>query len=223
MIKDLPKSIGKWMLNLSNASRLMYPGFLPGMLQDGATWSQANDPKALISHEAMKEKYQGLTPFATGDAVGGGWAATNLAIYGSSAVGFLGALIEKTNDPRILQLDLNATDFYSDLSYPSYLYFNPYDIPKTITLNIGEGEHDIYESISESFIHEDVSGSVSISIPAKQAILVVVTPADGTITFDKNKMLVNGVVVDYNQSKNSFTYAPRIKALEPVILHHRKG
>lgn len=221
--KRFAKAIGKWMLNLSNASRLMYPGFLPGMLQDGATWSQANDPKALISHEAMKEKFQGLTPFATGDAIGGGWAATNLAIYGSSTVGFLGALIEKTNDPRILQLDLNATDFYNDSSYPSYLYFNPYDIPKTITLNLAEGEHDIYESISESFIHEDVSGNVSISIPAKQAILVVVTPANGSITYDKNKMLVNDVVADYNQSKNSFTYGPRIKALEPAFYTIEKG
>ena len=221
--KRFAKAIGKWMLNLSNASRLLYPGYLPATLQDGAAWSQTNDSKALISHEAMKQKVGNLSPFATGDAVGGGWAATNLAIYGSSAVGFLGALIEKTSDPKILQLDLNATDFYSDTAYPSYLYYNPYDIPKTITLNSGEGVHDIYESITESFIHQDVSGNVTISIPAKQAILVVVTPANGIVTYDKNKMLVNNVIIDYNQSKNSFTYGPRIKALEPITYIIEKG
>lgn len=221
--KRFAKAIGKWMLNLSNASRLLYPGYLPATLQDGAAWSQTNDSKALISHEAMKQKVGNLSPFATGDAVGGGWAATNLAIYGSSAVGFLGALIEKTSDPKILQLDLNATDFYSDTAYPSYLYYNPYDIPKTITLNSGDGVQDIYESVTESFIHQDVFGDVTISIPAKQAILVVITPANGIVTYDKNKMLVNDVIVDYNQSKNAFTYGPRIKALVPITYIIEKG
>ncbi len=221
--KRFAKAIGKWMLNLSNASRLMYPGFLPGMLQDGAAWSQSNDPKALISHEAMKEKFQGRSPFATGDALGGGWAATNLAIYGSSAVGFLGAIIEKTNDPKILQLDLNATDFYNDQSYPSYLYYNPYDIPKTVTVNSGEGSHDIYESLSEAFILLDVTGEISVTIPPKQAISIVLTPTNGIITYDKNKMLVNDVIVDYNQHNTTFTYSPRIKALEASNYIMEKG
>ncbi len=221
--KKFAKAIGKWMLNLSNASRLMYPGFLPGMLQDGAAWSQANDPKSLISHEAMKEKFQGLTPYATGDALRGGWAETNLAVYGSSAVGYLGALIEKTNDPRILRLDLNATDFYNETSYPSYLYFNPYDIPKTIMLDSGEGSHDVYESLSEIFTHRNVTGEIFITIPPKQAILVVVTPANGAITYDKNKMLVDDVIVDFNQNNTTFTYSPRIKALEPIDYIIEKG
>lgn len=46
-------------------------GYLPATLQDGAAWSQTNDSKAVISHEAMKQKVN-LSP-VTGDAVGGGW------------------------------------------------------------------------------------------------------------------------------------------------------
>ncbi|MBC7884848.1 MAG: T9SS type A sorting domain-containing protein [Saprospiraceae bacterium] len=212
--KRFAKAIGKWMLNLSNASRLFYPGFLPASLQDGAAWSQVNDPNALIAHEAMKQKVQNLSPYATGDALGGGWAATNLAVYGSSSVGYLGAIVSKTNIDKILQLNLNATDFYADVSYPSYLYFNPFDTPKTISLNVGNSNQDIYESLSEKFILKGVTGIINIIIPPKEAILVVIAPLDGVIAYDRNKMLIDNVVVDFNQHMQSFTYSPRIKALE---------
>ncbi|MBK9256791.1 MAG: T9SS type A sorting domain-containing protein [Saprospiraceae bacterium] len=221
--KRFATSIAKWMLNLSNASRLFYPGFLPSFLQDGATWSQAHDPNALIAHEAMREKFQNLSPYATGDAVGGGWGNTNLAIYGSSSVGYLGAIVSKTNVDRILRLDLNETDFYSDGAYPSYLYYNPFDTPRMVTLNVGDQRHQIYETISEKFILDDVTGEATLTILPKQAIMVVVTPYGGTIRYDKNKMLVDDIVVDYMQSKSAFTFAPRIKALEPENYIVEKG
>lgn len=221
--KRFAKAIGKWMLNLSNASRLFYPGFLPSNLQDGATWSQQYDPDGVIAHEAMKQKYQNLSPYATGDALGGGWAATNLAVYGSSSVGYLGAIVSKTNVDKILQLNLNSTDFYSNAFYPSFLYFNPYDTPKTLIIDTGSGVHNVYDALSEKFIAEAVSGQVTITISAKEAILTVITPAGGKVTYDKNKMLVNGIVTDYNQSKVPFSYPPRIKALEPKSLVIEKG
>ena len=221
--KKFAKAIGKWMVNLSNASRLFYPGFLPSAQQDGAVWSQSNDPDAVIAHEAMKQKLQNLSPFATGDALGGGWASTNLAIYGSSSVGYLGAIVKKTNVDKILELNLNATDFFSDTSYPSYLYYNSYDTPKAVLLDVGNGQHDIYEAISEKIISQSKTGQVSIIIPAKEAVMVVVTPTGGEIRYDKNKMLVNGVVVDFNQTQMPYTNAPRIKALESQNYLVEKG
>jgi hypothetical protein len=212
--KRFAKAISKWMLNLSNASRLFYPGFLPGSLQDGSAWSQVNDPESVIAHEAMKQKYQNLSPYATGDALSGGWAATNLALYGSSAVGYLGAIVSKTNVDKILQLDLNATDFYNDASYPTYLYYNPYDTPKAVLVDVGSGQYDLYETLSEKFLSKGKTGQVSIVIPAKEAVVVVVTPAGGKITYDKNKMLIDEVIVDYDQNQSPFLYSPRIKALE---------
>jgi len=221
--KRFAKAIGKWMLNLTNASRLFYPGFLPSSLQDGSAWSQVHDPNSSIAHEAMKEKFQNLTPFATGDAVGGGWAATNLAVYGSSSVGYLGAIVQKTNVDRILQLDLNTTDFYSETAYSTFLYYNPFDTPKSVMIDLGIDNFDIYETLSENFIHQNVSGPTMIFLPPKQAVIIVMTPVDGTISYDKNKMLVNGVVVDYGQSKVPFSYSPRIKALEPESYIVEKG
>jgi len=221
--KRFAKAIGKWMVNLSNASRLFYPGFLPATQQDGAIWSLSNDPDAVIAHEAMKQKVQNLSPYATGDAVGGGWASTNLAIYGSSSVGYLGAIVKKTNVDKILELDLNATDFYAGESYPSYLYYNAYDTPKAVLLDVGNGQHDIYEAIAEKIIAQNKTGQVSIIIPAKEAVMVVVTPTGGEIRYDKNKMLINDVVVDFGQTQMSYTYAPRIKALESQNYLVEKG
>jgi hypothetical protein len=69
----------------------------------------------------------GNSPCATGDPVAMHWGPkTDLGLYGSSYVGMLGALVRPASDPRILQLDCLATDFFRDKAYPTFLYYNPY-------------------------------------------------------------------------------------------------
>jgi hypothetical protein len=211
--KRFARAIGKWILNLANATRLFYPGFLPGSLQDASAWSNQYDPDRVIGYEALREVWQGNSPYSTGDAVNGGWAATNLALYGTSSIGYLGAILEKTNDPKILKIDLLKTDFYRDGAYPTYLLYNPYDLPKSVEVSVGPDAVDVYEALSESFVLQGVTGLVTVNIPANQAILITLAPAGGTISYNKNKMLINGVVVDYGQTAVPFTYAPRIQAL----------
>jgi hypothetical protein len=211
--KRYARAIGKWVLNLANATRLFFPGFLPSSLQDASAWSSANDPGQVMGYEALRQVWQGASPFSTGDAVLGGWAATNLALYGTSSIGYLGALVEKTDVDRILKIDLLKTDFFRDEAYPSYLFYNSYNTARTIQFHAGDAPADLYEALSESFLLQNVDGSVSLSIPANEAILVVVCPAGGEVTYDRNKMLVDGVVVDYRQSAQPFSQPPRIKAL----------
>ncbi|MEI6412302.1 MAG: LamG-like jellyroll fold domain-containing protein [Bacteroidota bacterium] len=211
--KRFARAIGKWMLNLANANRLYYPGFLPSNLQDASAWSNANDPQQVIGYEALRQKYQGLSPYSTGDALQGGWAATNLALYGTSSIGYLGCLIEKTNVDKILRLDLRKTDFYGVDGYPTYLYYNPLGTAQLVQLDAGPAPKDVYEALSESFVQHNASGLINLSIPANQAILVTLTPAGGTVTYEKNKMLVNGLAVDFNQHAQSYTRVPRIQAL----------
>lgn len=211
--KRFARAIGKWVLNLANASRLFFDGFLPASLQDASDWSDVNDPDHVIGYEAMKEVYQGQSPFSTGDAVGGGWAATNLALYGTSSVGYLGALVEKTNVDKILKINLLATDFYGDEAYPSYLFYNSHSTTQTIQFAAGNTPSDIYDALSETFLLQNIDGSVDLMILPNEAVLLVVCPAGGDITFDKNKMLVDGIVVDFNQHSQSYTYSPRFKAL----------
>ncbi|MEO1262662.1 MAG: LamG-like jellyroll fold domain-containing protein [Bacteroidota bacterium] len=211
--KRFARAIGKWVLNLANASRLFFHGFLPTSMQDGSDWSESYDPDKVIGYEALREKWQGISPFSTGDALGGGWAATNLALYGTSSVGYLGAIVEKTDVEKILKIDLLSTDFYRRDAYPSYLFYNSHSTAKEVQFDAGNSPTDIYDALSETFVLENVSGQVSLTIQPDEAISIVVCPAGGEITYDKNKMLVNGVVVDFAQQTQAYTFPPRFKAL----------
>jgi hypothetical protein len=210
--KRFARAIGKWMLNVANATRLMYPGFLPSSMQDASDWSAENDPKGVMGYEALREVWNGMSPVSTGDALKGGWAATNLSLYSTGSIGYLGAILETTNEPKILKIDLLKTDFFHDEAYPSFLYFNPYNAAKSITLDVGPESKDVYDVLTEQFLATDVTGAVQINIPADQAISIVIAPANGTITFDKNKMLIDGKIVDYRQNQQPFNYKPRIQA-----------
>jgi len=215
--KRFSRTIGKWMLNLSNANRYFYPNFLPAMQQDSKDWSDANDPNTYLGYEALKEQKNGFSPFATGDALRGGWAATNLALYGTSSIGYLGSLIKATDVEKIIQLDLLKTDFYKEAAYPSYLLYNPYPNTQTVSLDVGASSVDVYDVISETFLHKNISGKVAIEIPADQVVSLVYTPVGGVIRYENNKMYINEVIVDYRQTQQlPYNYSPRIQSLAAI-------
>ena len=218
--KRFARAIGKWVLNLANANRLFYPRFLPNANQDAAAWSNVHDLLQVVGYEALRERGQNnLSPFSTGDALGGGWGATNLALYGTGSIGYLGCMIEPTNVDKIIKIDVLKTDFFNknnannNVVYPTYLLFNPYATAQTIDFNVGTNNADIYEALSETFINRNVLGIVNVTIPANQAVLVTITPVNGIVSYNRNKMLVNNNVVDYKQTVNSYTKPVRIKAL----------
>lgn len=209
------RAIGKWVLNMANASRLFYVNYLPAENQDGEAWAYEYDPTACLAHESMREFAigSGISPFATGDAISGGWGATNFALYGSSHVGILGAIIDTTEIPGILKLDLCKTDYFQEKSYPSYLYYNPYEENKTVTLNTGSTVVDLYDAVSNQILINGVSGETLITIPADGVLLAVLIPAGGIITYDEERMVVDGIVADYRSGQSVSNYRPRIKAL----------
>ena len=119
-------------------------------------------------------------------------------MYGSGHAGIFGSIIRATDVEGILQLDLLATDFYHDKAYPSFLYYNPYDEDKTVSINLEAGKHvDLYNTVSGKFIVRNVASSASITILAKNAAVIVCVPNGGKVSRDGKKILVNGVVVDY--------------------------
>lgn len=212
--KRFARTIGKWMLNLSNATRFFFSDALPSSLQDSEDWSNTYDPENVIGYEALREVLNGQSPFATGDAIKGGWAATNLSLYSTSSIGYLGALIQATDQEKILQLDLLKTDFFREEAYPSYLLYNPYENARTVNLEVGAAPIDLYDVISETFLSTNVSGTVSVEIPADGVVSLVYAPANGTIRYENNKMYINNIVVDYRQNQQlPYNYAPRIQSL----------
>ena len=207
------RAIGKWVLNAANAARLFYPNYLPDQNQDSEEWAHQYDPNSYIAHEALRETQYGQSPYATGDAISGGWGMTNLALYGSSHVGILGGIIDTTNVEKILKLNLLKTDYFHDSSYPTFLYFNPINENKMVDLYVGNGFYDIYDAVSNTFLKFGVTGTTTITIPSDEAVVAVITPSSGTITYTLNKMMIDGVVVDYRSGQVVSNYPPRIKSL----------
>ncbi len=207
------RAIGKWVLNMANGSRLFYPNFLPPQNQDSEEWSFLYDPHSYIAHEAMREQQFGVSPFSTGDAISGGWGFTNLALYGASHVGILGGITDTTNVPMVLRLDLLKTDYFGGAAYPTYLYFNPHAEDKVVLMDAGAGQHDLYDAVSNRFLATGASDVTPFTIPADQAVQLVIVPAGGIQTFELDKMMIDDVVVDYLSAQTVGNYPPRIKSL----------
>jgi hypothetical protein len=222
--KRLARAYGRWMLNVANASRLFYPGFLPESNSESASyqWSRSNDANSVIPYESMKEKWNGVTPFAMGDAVGGGWAATNLSFYSGSSVGYLAAVVATTNVEAILQLDLNVTDFDDLEKYPTYLYYNPYTTQKSLTVALPQGSYKIYDTITETTLAENQSGSYTLAIPADEVRMVVLVPQSASLTTSGRRVMAGDVVVDYHKGYN-YDKVMRIKNVEAADSYPVKG
>jgi len=211
--KRFSRALGKWLLNLANASRLYYRNALPQVNQEPASyaWSVLNDTASCIPYESMKQNLNAISPFATGDAISGGGAATNLSLYSGSSVGYLASIISATNVAGILQVDLNNTDFRGDKTFPAYLYYNPATTSQSVQLNLPAGNFDVYDAITEKILNTNVSGNISFNIPSDSVRQLVVYPT-GNIPLIKGRLrLVNGHVIDYHVGYN-LTNPLRIKA-----------
>ncbi len=212
------RDIGRWANNLVNASRFFYPNYLPPENQDSEDWSYEYDPNSCIGHEAMREEYNSHSPYATGDAIAGGWGYTNLVLYGSSHVGILAGIVDTTNVEGILQLDMSCTDYFQDNSYQTYLYYNPHDAEADVQVSLGENSYDLYDAVTNSFRSYGQTGTSEITINGGEAVQLVLVPAGASVTYQYNNTLADGVIIDYNSGIAVENYPPRIKSLaaDPV-------
>ena len=210
--KRFARDIAKWILNLANASRLYYPQYLPEASQDDFAWSVLHDPQSVIAYEGLKENLDGKKLYGTGDAKKNGWSQTNLGIYGSSHVGYLGAIIESTDVAGILKLDINKTDFFGENTSPSFLVYNPHADTRQVTLSLGSQTYDIYNAISETVIKTSVTGNTQINIAPNEVMLLVYLPQGSTLEARNGKLYHGDAVVDYHYGYN-FEGALRIKSL----------
>ncbi|WP_316839374.1 hypothetical protein [Pedobacter gandavensis] len=199
-------AIGKWMLNAVNASRFFYPQYMP--VEHQTLPELAEVTKGVIAYEGLakastfEDRYLSLkAPVAQGD--GPKWVpgknpeVSQFSVYGSGHVGIFGSIVQETEVEGILQLDLNATDFYAAKSFPSWLFYNPYPIDKTLSFKPSE-KVDIYNLLTQKFIARNVSDSVQFSIPALQSTILLAIPAGQKTRVRNNQLQAAGSVIDYH-------------------------
>ena len=189
-----------------------------GDFQSGNWIPDATDPRAsFIPYEGLRANKKGLNyvpgrdgvvkrntndtskaPYASGDAFTYDWGGlTDYGLYGASHVGMFGATIKKTNVDRILQIDLNAADFFkASNSYPTYLYFNPHHSTQTVDYTKETADNRLYNAVTKEFIPAGgANTNVTIDIPADDVVIVVELPATGAVTLSGGSYLCNDIFV----------------------------
>ena len=201
-------SVGKWALNASNAARFCYPYEMPDSLQ--AIPQHKSVTKDVIAYEGViKEsiypEFKGITPFAQGD--GPLWypnmpPQTMFSVYGSGHVGFFGGIIKSTNVPEILQINCTIADFFANQkSYDTYLYFNPYDTNKNVTIDLEKRKFHLYDLNTRKIIGKNVSGKFSFPVAGQSSVVLVLVPVEMKFSVKEGKLYAGDVVVDYRYGK----------------------
>jgi len=207
MVKYEPqfaRTIGKYMLNAVNASRLFYPD----QIDEKHQWlPELKDlTNGIIGYEGLRKTddmnnpaLKGVSPVAIGD--GPKWTdgqprESMFSLYSTSIAGVFGAIVHTTNVDGILALDCNATDFYAENKYPVYLYYNPYTETKTVKY-FSETKIDLFDCLSKKYLAKNSSGNISVEIHADEAILVVALPAGTHLKTDGLKVKAAETVIAF--------------------------
>ena len=202
------RDIGRYALHAVSSARYLQGFGLDWDHQDHKDWKDRWDPQCLLFYEALTawDWSSGHTyrPYATGDSIRLGWGSPkvasqdyltekrkwfsntsrNLALYMGNHVGFLGGIVAATEVPGILRWDCLATDWFHSPADPTWLYYNPCREPKTVTINVGTGRKDVYDSVRHGFVGRTVTGRFPLLLPADSAAVVVVSPSPIRSTVD---------------------------------------
>jgi len=184
--------------DVSRSVEFVTPGDLLYLkVEDMGHGTAADGPSAFHVDDIWIVSASNKSPFATGDAKAGRWAQTNFGLYGSSFVGVFGGIIETTNVPGVLKLDCLATDYFRAPAWPTFLYYNPHAEVKTVEIDLGADAKNVYDAVANRFFLRDVAGNASLTIGPDAAVLAVIAPAQSNPEYKENRLLVDGVVIDY--------------------------
>jgi hypothetical protein len=182
---EYASEIGRYLLNTAANMRLFYSDCIPRENQSRPALTSA------VPYERLTKTLDGHSPYASGDY------DSDRSIYGGAYALIWGEVVKPTEEEFILQMSLSRTDFLCDEAYPTYLYYNPHEQPKQVTLRLEDGTHDLYDLKQHKSFKEGQTGSVSISIPPGDSIVLVLTPAGAKRKREKGVLFYDGVAVDY--------------------------
>jgi len=221
------RAIGRYALHAANSARLLQGEGLDANHQDHAEWKTRWDPQNHLFYEGLKSWDPGpdrtIRPYATGDPVLLGWipglsrvdpkeyfvqrsewfgdSAYNLSLYMGNHVGFLGGIVDLTDVPGVLRWDCLATDWFGPPAYPTHLYYNPFQKPRTITLHLAQPA-DLYDLVAGDFVARNAKSGDRLTLEPDQASVLVQVPLGSKIERQATQLVAGGVVVDYRMSSS---------------------
>jgi hypothetical protein len=222
----LARAVGKWMLNAASNARLFYSGEIPDEYQIVPELKAIS--RNVIAYElllgrsakvydpaegALLDKHKGASFVAARDlweswspATGQKYVwppASNFSLYSSTPVGVFGAIIARTGDENILQLDCLKTDYFHDAAYPTHLYFNPYADDREVRIDVGDKKVDLYDAVAKRWIKKGAAGKTAVRLMADTAAVIVQVPSGAKTERAGAKLLANGTVIDYRAGGTS--------------------
>jgi hypothetical protein len=119
-VPELAPRIAAYALHTAANARLFY-----------SEYTRGNESRADLStdvpYERLYRERGGRSPYAG-----------HKSVYGGACSLWWGALVHRTEVPHVLRLDLGKTDFLRPIGEPGWLYYNPWDAPKTVNDPSGE-------------------------------------------------------------------------------------
>ncbi len=181
-------------------------GLALGSVRDGARFAvrvesarAGESAPPLTVRDLRCEFAAGETPYATGDPLFFAWGApTDFGVYGGAFVGYLAALVERTDREHVLRFDLRATDFAAGPGLPSYLYYNGDPEDRLVTAEVGPKSQDLYDTVTKRWLAQGAVGRARFRVPAEGAVVLVVVPSDAPIRRDGGRLLAGDLVIDWH-------------------------
>jgi hypothetical protein len=180
----LADAIGRYALHVAANARYFFSEFMRGQ-------ESRPDLSPAVPYERLLAENEGRAPYATGDFEG------HRSVYGGAYTLWWDALVRPTEDPFILRLDLTRSDFLSERAYPTFLYYNPWDVERSVTIEMGEEAHDIYGLKQHSWLARSEARTTVLTLPPMEAQVIVLCPAGASPLAQQQVLLVDDIAVDF--------------------------
>jgi len=225
---EYARAIGKYALNVANTAAFYQGYGLDWKHQDHKDWKDKYDPEYLLVYEVLTSSVWGDSsgdsgPYATGDRTSQfektkyslseylvrkalpptdpnsfTQKGDNLSLYMGNYIGFLGGIVEKTNQNGILRWDCLKTDYFHDMAYPTYLYYNPCSDAKSVDVPLQNGSYRLYDAVSKKFLCGNVSKQASFQLAPDRSAVVVVIPNEEVVSKSNGTLKAGRVIIDYH-------------------------
>lgn len=194
---EFAASVGRYALNVAANLRWFYPHYLPPNQQSRP------DLMPAVPYERIDKVHDGLSPYALGDY------KSHRSIYGGAYSLWWAALVQPTSQEYIVRLNVSKSDFLAGVSYPTYLYYNPGDEGRVVSLYLGrDGDRgtvgeafDVYDLSEHRYWRRNVHESPPLHLMANTAKIIVAIPAGKKSEIVQGVLKVASIPVDYHAAE----------------------